>query len=88
FFFNVSEAIFNGERREMYGKRMSPFLLFCKIQTFALECPITSPCSQVLRFLAYSRYLCLLCPQFTTFLLVATDFGSVRYTVGSEVKAI
>lgn len=58
------------------------------VQTFALECPITSPCSQVLRFLTSSRYLCLLCPQFTKFLLVATDFGSVRYTVGSEVKAI
>lgn len=31
------------ETREMHGKRMSPFLLFFKIQTFALECLIILP---------------------------------------------
>lgn len=31
------------ERREMHGKRMSPFLLFLKIQSFALEYLIILP---------------------------------------------
>lgn len=72
----------------MYGKRMSPFLLFLKIQTFALEYPISSPCLQVLGSLTYSRNLCPFCPSFTTFFLIIPDFGSVSYAIGSKIEAI
>lgn len=48
----ISEAIHNGERGAMYGKRMPPFLLFLQVQRL---CPDTSPYSQASRVINFFK---------------------------------